>query len=496
VPRSLPTIFSVLFLACAFLLLFHAAMNKGLNHDEHMYVAAGALVAREGLAPYTGFTYFQMPYLPYLYALVFWSSESLLLTARLVSFACSVGIVLLIYRAGLVAAARRPESVRLLVASSGALLLIANPAFIHASGIAWNHDAAILACLLAFSLLVGEARNGPLFAGGVLMGVAIGLRLTFAFALIPFFLYLTFGARSVNGRRSALFALGTAIALVPALLLFTTAPNRFLFSNVGYHALNEKYYAATGYARAMDLPGKLLYAIEVAVSPGSLPLLILLILASIVITANRDHLTGRDARATLALAVGGVLLLGSFASSPTWLQYFYAPVPFIIVAVVHSLNGDGRHKSGATMGVALVSGGAAALVLCVVGYAREGNLLQPGKWVPVEIHAEGGALREAFSGGEVMGLAPLIPLEGGLEIYNQVAAGPFGWRVAPLLPAEERSSYGLLSYEEVESGQIAAPAAILAGYEGALENPLIAFAERERYLLMPVGDGNLLYTRP
>ena len=43
-------------------------MTKGLSHDEHQHVAAGALIAREGLMPYRDFPHFHTPYLAYVYA--------------------------------------------------------------------------------------------------------------------------------------------------------------------------------------------------------------------------------------------------------------------------------------------------------------------------------------------------------------------------------------------------------------------------------------------
>ena len=65
-----------------FALLFGAAMSKRLDHDEHQFVASGALLARQSLLPYRDFPYFHMPYLVGLYALFFRASDHLLLAAR------------------------------------------------------------------------------------------------------------------------------------------------------------------------------------------------------------------------------------------------------------------------------------------------------------------------------------------------------------------------------------------------------------------------------
>jgi hypothetical protein len=476
-------------------MLFHAAMNKGVNHDENMYVAAGALVAREGLAPYLDYTYFQMPYLPYLYTLVFSVSDHLLLSARIVSVFCSAGIATLIYWAGWKAAHGRAVHVRLAVATVGVLLLIANPAFAYASGIAWNHDPAILAAILSFSLLAGTIRRtgaAAIFASGVLLGLAIGLRLTLAFALLPFFAFLLARPGVSDGdRRAGIFALGLTVALLPALLLFALDPDRFLFSNLGYHAMNEHFWRATGHTQSMDIPGRLAYLFQAATVPGSLPLLALVAVAAGLIRGCR----GRDKTiATFALGTGGALLLGQFAASPSWLQYFYAPVPFLIVAVQIAVSRAVLTRKAARVilpafGVA----GAFALIVIVVQYARPGNLLRPEEWVPVAAHREGVALREVVLEGRVLTLAPLYPLEGGLAVYRQLASGPFGWRVSPLLSPVERLRYGLAGQDELAGLN---PGALLTGYEGALEDAITEYAGSENFGFVPFGENKSVYLGP
>ena len=75
---------TVVFLLIALLagpLVLGLGMTKGLSHDEHQHVAAGALVAREGLMPYRDFPHFHTPYLPFIYALLFRATDHLLLAA-------------------------------------------------------------------------------------------------------------------------------------------------------------------------------------------------------------------------------------------------------------------------------------------------------------------------------------------------------------------------------------------------------------------------------
>ena len=69
------------------LLLLGLNMRRGLNHDEHQFVAGATLVARNSLLPYRDFPYFHVPLLSLIYALLFQSWDRLLLTARVFSVA-------------------------------------------------------------------------------------------------------------------------------------------------------------------------------------------------------------------------------------------------------------------------------------------------------------------------------------------------------------------------------------------------------------------------
>src|SRR5258706_11870815 len=77
-------------LAVLFVSLVLLGMSKPLDHDEHQFVAAGALLARRGLLPYRDYPYFHMPNLVFVDALLFRFTGHLLLAARAVSIVCGV----------------------------------------------------------------------------------------------------------------------------------------------------------------------------------------------------------------------------------------------------------------------------------------------------------------------------------------------------------------------------------------------------------------------
>ncbi len=69
--------------------LFTIAMTRGVSVDEHQFVASGAILAREGALPYRDYPYFHTPVLCFVYALLFLSTDHLLLAARILSVFCA-----------------------------------------------------------------------------------------------------------------------------------------------------------------------------------------------------------------------------------------------------------------------------------------------------------------------------------------------------------------------------------------------------------------------
>src|SRR5439155_1018075 len=79
---------------------------------------------------------------------------------------------------------------RFLAGAGGALLLVTSPLFLYTSGLAWNHDLPVLLTMLAIVTYfhgMGQVRSAKgMVASGVLLGLAVGTRLSFALVLVPF----------------------------------------------------------------------------------------------------------------------------------------------------------------------------------------------------------------------------------------------------------------------------------------------------------------------
>ncbi|MEA2573477.1 MAG: hypothetical protein QOH93_775 [Chloroflexia bacterium] len=490
-----------------FLLLLATSMEKELNHDEHMYVSGGVLLAEKLQIPYRDFPYLQMPNLAFMYgglfALLKWPGYYLL-EARVFSTACATASLGLVFAVVAGTARGLPHAWSFLVAAGSVVAIMANPVFRYSSGQAWNHDASVLLALSAFVALHTAMRRGwpggRTLLAGLLLGLAVGTRLTFAF-VVPVFGAAVVIYSSMEGMKAGwrnrlrpllTFVDGLLLGLVPSILTFFAAPKQFVFDNIDYHQVNARFWESTGYDRAMDLPGKLDYLWAVVSQPANLALslgLLSFVVAGLV--ARRRASKPWRFELIVAMSVLAALLIGALVPTPSWYQYFYAAVPF---AVLVSAYGAASLYSVTRWGVA-----AFGLVLALsAGLGQPGYsfkaLADPSEWVPVQVHNLGLEVSRYVAKGKVLTFAPVPVLEGGADIYTPFAVGPFLWRSDSLLQPGERHSQGLPSREELmQQLEKEPPEAILTGFEAGLENPWIDFARAHGYEMVSLPSGKVLW---
>ena len=508
------------------LLLTAVTLVKPLDHDEQMYVAAGALLGRGAGLPYRDFPFFQMPDLAFVYAALFRGADHLLLAGRLLNTGAALAglavVCALVWRG----CPARGDGPRLLAGAGAVLLVVGNGPFTYASGLAWNHDLPVLLTLLA---LLGVARPGApgirrwVLPGG-LLGLATGARLAFAPALLPFLLAAARprpgpaggGPPPPPGRRPLVpFLAGLTLGLAPTLVLAALAPGRFVFDNATYHLWNAAYWQTLAGGGPERLADKLGYVRDTLLAqPACLALFVLYSLVALPPLARAiiRRQPGEQVPLALAATLVPCLLLGALVPSPTWYQYFYAPVPFMALAVGLGLGAIwggqgawrcwGRLAAGAGLGI-----GAALAVAngaqVYPGYLRDAGFPRPAGWVPLQVHQTGLEIRDRLAaagtrgaGARVLTLLPLYPLEGGLDIYPELAAASFAWRVAPLIPAGDRRAN-----QVVGPGDLATlvgsdtPGAVLTGGEGALEDALTAYAQTHGYQPASLANGLTLWLK-
>src|SRR5260221_5180550 len=102
------------------------SMGKRLDHDEHQFVASGALLARRGLWPYRDYAYFHMPNLVIVNAILFRMSDHLLLMSRLVSMFAGFFTAVLVFFAVRSTFSYKPRA-RNVAAVLTTLVLVCNP---------------------------------------------------------------------------------------------------------------------------------------------------------------------------------------------------------------------------------------------------------------------------------------------------------------------------------------------------------------------------------
>lgn len=491
-------------------LIFALNMRRGLNHDEHQFVAGGALMT-QGLLPYFDFAWFHVPGLAWLYTVLFGIFDHLLLTARIVSIVASTGTLALLMGVALWRLDNiRPWS-RLGIASLVLLLLIATPAYSFASGRAWNHDVALFLALSSFVLLAGALEHTVLeksgavrvICAGLLLGLSASTRLTMAPLALPFVLApLCWGLGWTRTLRTALwFALGMTLGLATIWFSLVVAPNAFFFGNLRYAALNTEWYAARG--ADVSLWGKLATTASLLIQPGNL---ILLALTVVAFWRARGAIRGGAGELRFWLITLPFVLLGALAATPMQVQYLFALFPFAALGFLLAL----RYQMPARWLVgALGAGALIAALLAAPRYAEGLEVLPtPGQWYPNKIHDRGLFISEMMAAQAnpdasalLFTLSPILPLEGDVRIDARTATGPFGWRVAELLAPEERVKYGLLGAQDLAAALVEDnPRAILTAMHSDDEvegdAALEGWAAEQGFVSVPMPDEGSLWLSP
>ncbi len=470
------------------------AVRTTLGRDEHQFVAGAYLIAKEGLSPYSDFPHIHLPYLILIEALLFQLTTHYLLAARFFSALCGAGVVLVVFFLCRGFFSGLSSKWQYSIAFGGVLLLIGNPLYVFTVGLAWNHSLASFLALLSFAVYLWAAKYqkviGWIFLSGLILGMSIGTRSSYI-TLLPalmagFFIYP--GTRAWKKTRRLILALGLGVvlALLPALYYYFAAPKEFVFGNLEYHALNTTFRLATNYDAPITLVERITYYWEsVIAQPGNFALLMGLMFFGLS-AAFLKFWNLREPYFEIVMLLGAIpcVLAGSFLPSPSWYQYFYAPVPFVVLALTYGLSlliRDSNSQLSKWLMLLFVQ-----LVLLVSfyrfsDYRRVTFLLHPETWRPIIMHELGEKVRDVVNDGKILTITPIIPIEAGLDIYPEMnALGIF--RVSPLLSPIERKELGIMAGSDLEERLSSdPPAGILVGLEPYWEQPLLEFAQKHGY---------------
>lgn len=455
VPSRLVVVAAIL-LGLLLVLVIGYAIGKPLDHDEHQFVASGALLAREGLLPYVDYPYFHLPNLVFLYALVFLVSPYLLFSARMVSVLASVGTAAVLLGFAFWRLRSQGWHWQLAVGLAALLMLVFNPLYRSTTGLAWNHDVPTFLFLLGLGLGVtlGKMRRSRwwLVLAGVCFGLAAGSRATYVLP-IPFVVAFLVANEEREGwrQRCMLILVGTGVGLLPSLLLLVMAPRAFIFGNLGYAGLNTQYREAQGFQGPMDAMEKLGYLADHLADPANVLVILLWGILLLLVVVNPRRTADRNRGSTLALAAAPVaLMIGSLLPTPSWSHYFYAPVPLFILFVTWTVAPVLEIRPDAVRALTVLS--LVMLTAAALVSYRSGTLLPsfPQGVVPLWTHRIGLRIKAAVGELPVITDSPVYPLEGGANIEPAVTTGPFALRIHHLVSTEDRARFHLIDQEDIE----------------------------------------------
>jgi hypothetical protein len=177
--------------------------------------------------------------------------------------------------------------------------------------------------------------------------------------------------------------------------------------------------------------------------------------------------------ALLAASLAALFFVIAYLPPAMWQQYLAVPVPFVVAALASPLallhrqaGATGRKGPFRTAACLMAVGTGIALLANPAVLGRSWAVVVPEQWVPIRLHR----LSREIAGKmaeprRVLTLGPLYALEGGGEIYPELA-NPFTYRVADRLSAEERAlthTAGVTSLKEVVQDR--PPSAVLVGVE-------------------------------
>ena len=495
--RTLPRApFPWLALALAAVVLGSLAICLPVDHDEGQYVAAAALARR--LRPYRDFAYLQTPLQLLLTAPIGaladgWSFIAL----RLANAAMALGELTLIY----VAQRRLGVASGRALAAAG-LLLLAYP-FEFSSVVARND--ALPALLETGAMLAGlealrRRRAWPLWAlAGLLLGAAVGTKLSYVFPSAAIGLYLFWRAWRSGGRFADVLAcaMGGVVGLLPCLAVWLQSPEGFLWGAVTYAETAPKaWYGWLGQGGRLALPVRALEGgFHLAVGPA------LAIFAGVLIAAFRRRREPVPSGVPLlqVLALAGVA--AAFAPSPMQRQYLEPLLPPLIVlwgVRDPGLSGAGRLALGALLAIGIATGvGRVGYVLGDAALGWIGDRPPPALALNAQAHWLGRSLAATPAQGSVATLSPQVVVDSGLPLDPRFASGVFAYRTGDLVSDDQQSRLHILSPRTLARGLDARrPAAIITGLEAPAgmhrRNPdddLRAYAHTRGYLRLISPDG-------
>ncbi len=493
-------------------LLFAWAMDRSLNHDEHQFLAPGALLAKQHLLPFRDYPLFHLPNLAFVYAALDQISGHPILAAKILGVSCTwlVGVLLVVQCYQTPPFGERRWSFP--AAAVVLLLLFFDPVFRYTTGKTWNHELPTFFTLAASALVIISAkRNSVMFSAlaGACAGIAVGSRLTFAPVLIP--LWAAHFVFQCQFRRQAalsvVFTGGALLALAPSFYLWYSSPEAFVFGNLQFPRLRLSDPTDSRAQKTITSWRKARYFFKEIVIP-SWPIFAAYLISVPAAVRWLRRRAGGDFPCALIFFVLPFIIAGCFAPSRYQYQHYFVVIPFLAWGVACGLGAIpatwrfAPHLRAGLVLLVIISSGKSVYDTMQHsgknGFSWFANVVHPAEWFPGRAHEFSSEIGRHVGGGKVLTLAPAWVIETGLPIYPEFATGPFAWRGAHLLDPERRKRLKIVAPADLEDFLAAdPPSAILTGVEDEdLERPLLDYARAHSFLLVPLAKHRALWVAP
>ncbi len=465
----------IILIALLFLLLcvFSNSMLKPLSRDEHMYCTAAVLIS-QGKTIYKDFSYIaQLPYHPLLLAGVYkiTNTSHFLLTARVVSVICdflTVFFLIAIYRRIF----SRQAVIAFLLGFASAVLYLFNSCVDYTIGFAWNHDAVTLSVVISFWLFITTDFKSKsclrVFFIGAILTLATCMRITTALIWLFFLIFILIkspGSLKRKFQTALPFVYATLIVLIWPAWVIAQSPKASLLNIYRIPFLNGKLLHETGLS---------FYKLDLTINAFTRPEYLLLIITAIYLYSTCLYYRKKPSNFDIASsAFAGLLVILFFLIAyipPTiWVQYFAIPVPFLILSLAFPLRYL-QQSSRIYFKFACILIVVCALIGVIENpfiYRRIPRLFKTDNWTALRVHKTSEQISQKIDKSEpVLTLGPLYALEGGCEIYPQLSAGPFVYRVANLMSDGELKATNTVGPKTLKKLiEKSPPSAILTGTE-------------------------------
>jgi hypothetical protein len=326
----------VLILIFQIILLLAFVFLRLIDFDEGSYLSSAYLVKCSKL-PYLDFFFPQMPYLPYVYALVSSYGLSSLYYGRLISL--SAGILLSILIFGFTYKLFKNEKLSLslffLYGFNG--LVLSWHAVVKT--LVFSDLFGFLSFIFFVLYLSSKEKKLKLFCAGFFVGVAFNFRLTFflILALEGIMIFVLPPYLSVKKRIVDVFLLisGATLASGFAVYLFFKNPSAFVFGNIGFHQAWGLEVIKMTFFQKLYTFSKFVF------NPQNLFILILATVSMIWLVkklTKKLKPTSEDKITLFALSISLMMIITGFLQEPTEFQYYEQALPYLLFSSVPVLS--------------------------------------------------------------------------------------------------------------------------------------------------------------